>query len=186
MNVVLSCPHCFCNDMEPHVRICDTNAKKALESIRKELLKYNIIPKIIQSHELRSIIDHNRPWDFTYFLTALQEALQGAHVLLDIHSFPPSDSHWSQYDVVLMPIREIQMPFAQSLQYRLTQKGINVLITQGSTLNRNTELANQRIPPLDMNLLIEFREDLSQRQLDILSQLIVSTLEIVTHRQKTK
>ena len=100
-NVIITVPHAADDNIDDG-HDTDWNSEKAARILSEELLKRGVDPILMIGEDNRDIWDLNRAWSNNRpFHLHLDENLQGADFLLDIHSYPQNYKNWAGYDVVL-------------------------------------------------------------------------------------
>lgn len=194
--VILTSPHSLCDKnsgYDPNkiytynFRMCDNEARPAIESLGRKISEYNYNHVLIESDVIRSTRDLNRPWgeDDPFWKQSLRPAIDDVikeHdnpiFLLDIHSFPDMDniSHLPLFIIDRTYAHnnpKYPSPYVIHLRDFLIKNGVETKIEKGSDVNAIIEYALGK----GLNsLLIEFNERLSPSELDRLTTLIAQWL----------
>jgi len=164
--ILITAPHSFCEPSEK--RMCDKLAHKAAIYLYRNFDN----SRLILSDKPRYEIDFNRKESRDTKFRKIVKYLNHSgsiSLLLDIHSFPPTDSSFKE-EIVLLPLKYVNS-HSQNLSEFLKKRGITVQIFVGSFKNDITLKTNEVGIP---NMLIEFRENLTDKRLNYITKAISS------------
>ena len=159
--IVITVPHALHAGPDVEEHWCDWSAAPAGRQIDKIMSKdHKTILHL--ADKKRTEIDYNRVASAdTKWQYRLDDYIEKASMLLDIHSFPPDDVMWAGYDFVLFNSSEWpqqrQMEQAK-LQDHLVKKGYKVFMDIADHRNYIQEKGIKAGIP---SFLIEFNEELS-------------------------
>lgn len=175
--VIITTPHASCPANNTH-HLCDTIVKELSRLIEQKLKEAKRAVKRLVGDIPRNECDLNR-WDCreTTFRKELKRviAIPGNAMLIDLHSYPPEEPGWGDFDTILLRVENADRELMEIVKSSLMGKGYKVNMADGSS-------ANDLVPSHGKEtraFLIEINERLSNDLEDVASAIVQTVCQVV-------
>ncbi len=157
MRVLITAPHAC--DVRSSSHVCDIGAYSRAKLLQMclENLDHDVIT-ILNPTLHRDVLDVNRVEGRGLpYRQAIANVLSDMDLLVDVHSFPPSEPRFAGHQIVIFNFpTTFDDRFVQAVAHDLQRRGVAVLLYDGSPENDTVASALERGR---MAMLVEFNEN---------------------------
>lgn len=181
VKILITAPHAEPSDVNGHTY--DVIAGEMAKSLASLLKGKGYSPVLILGDVPRTELDLNRPeGEGTDYHNYINAELEGATLLIDVHSYPPDSKRYTDYEMVVLDMPVEGYEVAKGVYAKLRAKNLNVALLPGYTRDYDVMKAIER----GVNaVLIEHNEDtnikvLSELEADAIDEYLKERTEDIT------